>query len=469
MAAFGRRLGLYSTARSVLWALSGFPGDRYLSLLTRSEHWPRETLLEFRDDKLRRLLAHCYDAVPYYRRVMDSRRLTPADIRGVADLGKLPPLTKATIRAHGADLMARTLRSTPYWSKTGGTTGEPMRIAKTKECTAWEGMCFERGLSWGGLGVNEPRTFLKGGSLGLGRPTAASRAGRLLRRDLFLKAFELRDDTAGDYIRRIRASGHRFILGYASAIFRLATLSDRVGERIKLDAVFPTAEATQPEWEEVIRRAFQCAVLPYYGCGEVNSLAFKPGDRLPYCISDEHAVIEIGEDRGESRLDGEGPFLVTDLDNYAMPLLRYRNGDAGKLRSHGDGDRPFTQIERLDGRYNSFLLTDKGELISGAIGPHVFREVRSVEKYQIVQEEPRRIVIRVVPAPEYSMTDEEFFVSLFSKYLGSGVRISVEQVQDISPPPSGKVVFVINRCLDEASVSGSEPGPAPLLQEKESS
>jgi phenylacetate-CoA ligase len=412
-------------------------------------------MVEFRDEKLRRLVEHCYENVPYYRREMEARRLTPSDLRSAADLAKMPILTKDAFRNHSPDLMARGISSRSIgWSRTGGTTGEPIRLAKTRECGAWADMCYERGLEWGGMRVEDSRVRLFGGSLGLGRPRLTEQLRKLLRSELFIPAFELREDTAHAYINEIRESGFRFLLGYASAIYRLAALSEALGEPLRFDAVFPTAELLLPEWGEVIRRAFQCAVLPYYGCGEVNSLAFSPAHGRGYHIAEEHALIEVANTSGDSALQGEGRFLITDLDNYAMPILRYENGDAGKISGPNGGTSPFSRIERLDGRFNSFLMTDTGSLISGVIGTHVFREFSSaVKAYQIIQEEARRVVIKIVETPAFTEADERLIVDLFARHLGPGVKIRVEKVDSIPISPSGKAVFVINRCLDGAKGS----------------
>jgi phenylacetate-CoA ligase len=432
--------------------LSGYPGDRCRRFLARSERWSRARLIEYRDERLRRLVAHCYQNVPYYRGEMEARHLAPADIQRASDLVKLPILTKEILRVHSTDLLARTIPSKSIsWTRTGGTTGEPIRVAKTRECHAWQGMCFERGLEWGGLRFDRARVVIFGGSLGLGQPSATQRVARLLRGDLFVPAFELRSDTAQRYVSAIRDSGVRFAVGYASALYSLARLTEDTGKHIRFDAVFPTAELLLPEWESVIRRAFQCAVLPFYGSGEVNSLGFSRSGAPGYSIPEEHAVIETVTGEGEANLVGDGAFLVTDLDNYAMPLLRYRNGDAGKISECNGSSSPFSQIERLDGRSNSFLMTDKGSLISGVIGTHVFREVPgAVKTYQVIQEEPRRIVIKIVETPAFTDAHERLIVGLLTRYLGPEMKIDVEKVPSIPIPPSGKAVFVINRCLDEA-------------------
>ena len=94
-------------------------------------------------------------------------------------------------------------------------------------------------------------------------------------------------------------------------------------------------------------------------------------------------------------------------------------------------------------------MTDSGDLISGVIGTHVFRHVTaSVETYRIIQEEPLHVVIKIVPRNErLSPADETLIRHLFAKHLGPKMRITVEHVSSIPAPPSGKAVFVINRCL----------------------
>ena len=446
--AAGPKLGLYSLARSTWWFATGYPADQFARLLKESQSWSRPRLEEYRDGKLRDLIAHCYDRVPYYRKVMDDRGLKPSDITSAKELYKLPVLTKDIVRRRAAELLAKDVgRMATSWTMTGGTTGEPMRICKNQECAAWSGMCYERGLSWAGKGVNEPVVQLFGGSLGFESSTFTSRMGKLLARDLYIPAFEMNAATIGDFIERIERSRCRFVIGYASAIYRLAVLAKESNRKLEFAAVFPTAELMLPDWEEVISETFQCAVLPYYGCGEVNSLGFSAPGRDDYLIPEEHALIEILKADDDHDLSGSGQFLVTDLDNYAMPVLRYANGDAGKI-GPPDGAAPFARIERLDGRYNSLLMTDRGELISGVIGTHIFRLTSSIKTYRIFQEEPLRIVVKVVPkSGAISLGDESLLRHLFTKYLGERMRIEIQEANELPPPPSGKSVFVVNHCL----------------------
>ena len=91
-----------------------------------------------------------------------------------------------------------------------------------------------------------------------------------------------------------------------SSIYRLAVLAGEMNQKIEFDAVFPTAELMLPEWERVIRKAFDCAVLPYYGSGEVNSLGYSHPATGVYLVPEEHALIEILRPDKSAHLAGEG-------------------------------------------------------------------------------------------------------------------------------------------------------------------
>jgi phenylacetate-CoA ligase len=294
--------------------------------------------------------------------------------------------------------------------------------------------------------------------LGIDKTRLTVQMGHAFRRDVFLPAFELRADVAHTYFDKIRGSKSRFLLGYPSAIYRLAMLAQEMNQQIEFQAVFPTAELILPEWEETIRKVFGCAVLPYYGCGEVNSLGYHASGVDAYLIPEEHACIEVLQRDGSATVVGEGRFLITDLDNYAMPIMRYANGDAGSVTGPA-GSFPFRRIDRLDGRYNSFLLTDTGELISGVIGTHIFRHLASVRSYRIIQEEPLQLRIKVVATDEFAEEHERLIAGLFARHLGSKMNVRIEKVPELAIPSSGKSIFVINHCLKDSIAYPDNPAP----------
>ncbi|MBM6700701.1 phenylacetate--CoA ligase family protein, partial [Bifidobacterium pullorum subsp. saeculare] len=136
--------------------------------LEESQHWSRERLLRFRDEKLRRLVAHAYGHVPYYRRLMNDAGVQPMSIQGLADLPKLPILTKDMLREQHAALRADDIDDAHVEiGVTGGTTGNPMRVRRDRASTVWQRAAYWRGFGWAGLHLGEPWVQVFGGSLGL--------------------------------------------------------------------------------------------------------------------------------------------------------------------------------------------------------------------------------------------------------------------------------------------------------------
>src|SRR6516162_1329432 len=71
---------------------------RIQSELEQTESWSASELQALQEERLRKIIRHAYENVPYYRRVFDERRLKPSDINTALDLYKLPVLTKQDVR-----------------------------------------------------------------------------------------------------------------------------------------------------------------------------------------------------------------------------------------------------------------------------------------------------------------------------------------------------------------------------------
>jgi len=422
-----------------------------LDFLELSQFWNAEQIQRLRERKLRELVRHAYEQTPFYRRLLDERGVNPEDIGTLQDLPKLPVMTKEIFRAHWPELRACDVPDRRVSiGRTGGTTGVPMRIARDRPDDAWNIACYVRGLAWTGLTLRERRVRLFGGSLGIQPRRRLDALRKWFSGDVFLPAFELGPHNTHDYVTRIRRSRARFLIGYASACYSLATLVESVNERLSFTAVLPTAELCPQAWADTISRVFSAQVLPYYGCGEVNSIAYScPAGGGIYHTCDEHVVVEVEKD-GQVALEGEGAFLITDLDNHAMPLIRYHNGDAGQLAGAGCRcGRNLGRITRVDGRVNDMLMTTAGVKFSGVIATHSFRLIDHVESYQVVQRAPGQATIRIVRGAGYEPSIEEPKLhTIFGKHLGEGSQVAIEYVSSIDKTPAGKVRFVINEYID---------------------
>ncbi|GAW93302.1 phenylacetate--CoA ligase family protein [Calderihabitans maritimus] len=431
-----------------LW-LRGFPVRRTASFLMSSQWWEPEELKRYQDELLRRLIRHAYDNVPYYREVMQQRKLTPADFNGVEDLVKLPVLSKDEVRKNYHRLEARDCRGERFIRTTGGTTGEPLRVVTDKHTGVWSAAAFRRGYSWAGYRPGSGLAKLTGGSLGPGKETWRQRLRSWLTGEIFLPAFELSRENVKLYVEKIKNRRVRFLRGYTSTVYQLATLIREAGLRLTLEAVFTTAETIHPFQRQTIIETFGCPVFDGYGCGEINSVAFECEEHRGLHISQENVVVECL--RGGERVKaGEmGKVTLTDLRNYAMPIIRYQNDDLASFATEPCScGRGLPLLEKIHGRSNDFLVAADGRLVSGSFIPHLFRHTCGIRQVQVEQAEDRTLTIRMVKGPAWSLEEEKMVVQLLQKYLG-GLEMHLEYVPEILPTPSGKLKFVISRAAEQ--------------------
>jgi phenylacetate-CoA ligase len=150
----------------------------------------------------------------------------------------------------------------------------------------------------------------------------------------------------------------RLIRGYLSAILLLADYIKRNKiSGINPLAVSSTAETLFPEYRKKIEEIFQAPLFNQYGCGECNSIAFECKEHKGMHITMEHCVLEQDE---------ENNFIVTNLDNYSQPFIRYKNGDKGSIShescSCGVASPRITEVR---GRANENIILKNGASVNG--------------------------------------------------------------------------------------------------------
>lgn len=112
----------------------------------------REQILAWQNERLVGQVRHVWDHVPYYRKKMEEKGVTPEDIRSVEDLHKLPFLTKDDLReAYPYGLLAKPLKDCVRIQSTSGTTGRRVVAFYTQhDIDLWEDCCARAIVAAGG-------------------------------------------------------------------------------------------------------------------------------------------------------------------------------------------------------------------------------------------------------------------------------------------------------------------------------
>ena len=290
----------------------------------------REQIRAWQDERLVRQVQNVWDNVPYYRRKMEEKSLTPADIKGVDDLHKLPFVTKADLReAYPYGLVARPLRDCVRIQSTSGTTGKRVVAFYTQhDIDLWEDCCARAIVAAGGTnedvcqvsygyGLFTGGPGLNGGSHKVGCLTIPTSSGNTERQIMF--------------IRDLNATILCCTPSYAAYIGETMKEMGLTPDQIPLKAGIFGAEAWSEEMRQDIQKTLGIKAYDIYGLTELSGpgVAFECSAQSGMHINEDHFIAEIIDpDTGEVLPEGsKGELVFTSITKEAFPLLRYRTRD----------------------------------------------------------------------------------------------------------------------------------------------
>jgi len=422
--------------------------------LLETEHWSEEQLKDFQFQKFRMLLEHAYRNVPFYEELFSSIKLKPGDIRSFDDLQKIPVLTKETARLKNNELIARNLpKKHLHKGVTGGTTGPPLKLLRDAGDLSFTWAAFFRWYSWMGIEIGDPIAKVWGTRTVLSMPFS-QQAANLFKNWYYnrtlVNSFHLNENTLEDAINQLNRYKPKLIRGYLSAFIQMAEFMKE--QKIKLDFV-PTAVSTTTEtlfepFRKLIQDQFGAPLYDQYGCGECNSIAFEAGDAQGLYVTAEHVCLEIINDSGLPELNGEGRIILTNLDNYAMPLIRYENGDSGQFAS-ADAKKKFNLplLKSISGRTADTLVLKDGSKVHGVFITDILNELFQenpsfIHRFQAYQEIPGEIEFRIESGrklPDQYLSQIEIALNRFF------TKVSLVTMNSLPLDSSGKFRYVVSK------------------------
>lgn len=416
--------------------------------MEESQWWPRARLEALQLERLRALLAHAGAHVPYYRELFARSGFDPGAVRALADLGRLPFLTKPLIRAHVDALRSeRAARLARF--NTGGSSGEPLVFYIGAERVSHDVAAKWRATRWWGVDVGDPEIVVWGSPIELGaQDRLRGLRDRLMRTEL-LPAFEMSEAKLDRFVARIRARRPKMLFGYPSSIALIARHARKRGVRMDdlgIVVAFVTAERLYEDQRAAIAQAFGCRVANGYGGRDAGFLAHECPEGGMH-LTAEDAIVEIVDAAGRALPAGEaGEIVVTHLATKDFPFVRYRTGDVGVRDDRACAcGRGLPLLAEVQGRTTDFVVAADGTVMHGLALIYSVREEPGIERFKIVQESLARTRVLVVPSPAFDPAAVGRIRAAFKRRLGGEVDVSVEVVDDIPPERSGKHRYVVSR------------------------
>lgn len=426
--------------------------ERFCALLAQMERAAPQTVQQYQDTQLQRLVTHAYATVPYYRDLFDARGLKPIDIRQCADLAKLPLLTRTDVRRHFDALRSRAFDVRALrLGHTSGTTGSPLEVYYDAGVIHMTYALMDRQYRWAGARLargGDRIAVLRGNVVvPVGQRKPPFWRYNRYHRQLLLSSFHLSPANLPLYVQELERFVPAVVDGYPSTCYVLARYLLAAGRTLPVRAVITSSETLYDFQREAIERAFACKVFDYYAAAERVLFTTECERHEGHHVSSEYGVLEVIDTRGAPVAAGQtGTLVATSLHNFGMPLLRYVTSDVSGLKPRPCScGRTLPLMEDVSTKAEDILALADGRMISPSVLTHPFKPMHSVEQSQIVQQDYDHVVIRLVPNAAYRSSEGDYLVREFQARLGANVRVEVQVVDELERTKAGKFKWVISK------------------------
>jgi len=430
-------------------------GAEYLEyqdlLLLAENYFDHQAIIDYQNKRLRKIIKHAYETVPYYRNVMSNLKLKPVDIKTQGDLKKLPLLTRKDIHDNFDDLWSRAFtRKTLKLGHTSGTTGTPLEILYDQGMINMTYAVLDRQYRWANANLKRSGdrvAILRGNVIvPINQKKPPFWRHNYFHNHLLMSAFHLSDGNIQSYIEELRSFKPRIIDGYPSTIYVLAKFLQKTGQKFSVHAVLTSSETLYDFQRDLIEEVFSTKIFDYFGSAERVIFAAECDKHEGHHICSEYGITEIVNENNESLNAGSiGKLVGTSLHNMGMPMIRYLTSDMTALKKElCSCGSPLPLMEDVSTKAEDIIALKDGRMISPSVLTHPFKPMHSVRASQIIQEDYDRIVIRIVADLNYSDADTRHLIKEFKSRMGDDMDIKVKLVDELSRTNSGKFKWVIS-------------------------
>jgi phenylacetate-CoA ligase len=434
-----------------------------LKFLEESQKWDAQRLIEYQISKLRVLLRHCAGHVPYYRRTFREVGFDPETFQRLSDLSALPLLDKETIRSRPQDFLADNIsRRRMIYFTTGGTMGEPLGLYNLRHSDGRERAFIFAQWARVGFHYNDRRAMLRGWAVRSARHWSYEASERAF----VFSNFHMTPDNVAEYARVMREKKLPFLHSYPSAVIDFARhLQDLGIEPPRFRAILAASENIYPGQREFIESFFGARLFSWYGHTENTILAGECEASNYYHIFPEYGVVEVIKSDGSAAdREGEtGELVGTTLDNFAMPLVRYRTSDWAVIGPDSCAcGRNYKLLKETYGRWHQEMLVGTLDNLISVTALNVHNDVfDNVQQLQFYQREKGKVQLRLKRKPGYSDRDSRRIMAALNEKMGDTMDVSLNFTDEIPLMPRGKFRFVIRELdipralFDEARLENS--------------
>lgn len=366
------------------------------------------------------------------------------------DIDDWPVLDKHVVRDRPADLIKRGAVHIP--ASTGGTTGVPLKLVRSMRSIAAEQIFLDRAIARSGLTWANARIAILRGDNFKSTDDWAPPFGKetLGGRRLTLSGPHLTRATCQWYFDRLKAFKPDILCTWPSLAGNLLVLFGERNLSFRVPYIQCTSERLDPALRAAIESEFKSFVIDYYGQSERSCLSISTAPER-FRFEPAYGKVELTPSPDD---EVEGPWrripiISTGFWNEAMPMIRYRTGDCALIpvdaspREIEEVELGLREFGGIAGRTDEFIVGPDGMPITGL--NQLPRDVDNLLQVQIVQESRGEISVRCLTQPGFCSKDRKDLEENARARIPGGVKIRIEETDQLEKAASGKTPFVIRR------------------------
>lgn len=420
--------------------------ERNLDELLRSQWLAEDELRALQLKRLQRLVTNAYENVPFYRQRYHTLGIHPRDIKCLEDFEGLPLLTREDVRENLTLMVSEnTNRRALILDSTGGSTGEPMQFYVDRSFFRRHIANTRRGRAWRGIGEGVRAAWFWGALHDMPEWSWQHRLRSWLKQECYLNAFDLTEETMLGFYRMLENWQPELFVGYPAVLSLFAqSVRDSGQTGVHPSLIETTAEQLYGPQRELLEEVFDCPVANHYGSHESGSIAYECERGGLHVAADLH-YLELLADGKPAKPGQVGEVIVTPLGQFAMPFIRYQNGDlAVRAPAPCPCGRRLPLLEEIVGRTNDCLASERGRFVHSAFFNHLLRDMPEIARYQVYQADIGSLEVRLAcrqPLTEFQL---DSLHATIQQRFGPSTHVTMQVVDQLPLTPAGKHRFVIS-------------------------
>ncbi len=355
--------------------------------------WQRLKTFQYRDVseikeyqmvRFKSLIQHAYESVPMYREFYDSHRFNPFSIHSYQDIEDVPIITKDIIRSFPLETRVDShIRERDVFKEsTSGSTGEPLEIWSDRTDSIVQSMkCIRFLREWGYSAFDQ--------TVQLWRDVHGSKKMAIQKLGLFNRQYVSFLNDVDTQIKEITRSRCDVLFSSRSSLEILADGLKKRNYQIKPRILVSGSEMLTNEHRRLFEEVFGCSTLEIYGCNEIGNIAWECpqiNDSNNLHVEMESVVVNFHNLATTPDNNKTGSIIVTNLENYTMPFIRYDLGDVILCPTNlvCNCGRTLPVLGKVLGR-NDDVVHYNGRMFNWHFFYNYFKDYKYIKKYKIIQ------------------------------------------------------------------------------------